>query len=262
LIENTSQSISHKNSILIIEDNEDMREYLEDQFKKFYTIYTASNGEEGLQIALQESPDFIVCDLNMPVMDGIETIRNLRENFTTSHIPVILLTADSSEEKKIHGLETGAVDYITKPFDFKLLKFKIDNYISNRKKLINKFNQEPNLPANVLTNSDQDKQFIEELTRIIDESIGKLDFNIDFLARKTGHSRTNLYNKVKGISGVTPHQYILSIQMKKAALLLEETSYPISEVGLMVGFNDANYFSKSFKKHFGKTPKSYQVELR
>ncbi len=262
LNENTSQSISHRNSILIIEDNVDMREYLEDQFKKFYAIYTACNGEEGLHIALQESPDFIVCDLNMPVMDGIETIRNLRENFTTSHIPVILLTADSSEEKKIHGLETGAVDYITKPFDFKLLKFKIDNYISNRKKLINKFNQEPNLPADVLTNSDQDKQFIKELTRIIDDSIGKIDFNIDFLARKTGHSRTNLYNKVKGITGVTPHQYILSIQMKKAALLLEETSYPISEVGLMVGFNDANYFSKSFKKHFGKTPKSYQVELR
>jgi signal transduction histidine kinase/ligand-binding sensor domain-containing protein/DNA-binding response OmpR family regulator len=262
LDDNTSQSISHKNSILIIEDNVDMREYLKDQFKKFYTTYGACNGEEGLQTALQESPDFIVCDLNMPVMDGFETIRNLRENFTTSHIPVILLTADSSEEKKIHGLETGAVDYITKPFDFKLLKFKIDNYISNRKKLINKFNQEPKLPADVLTNSDQDKQFIEELTGIIDESLGKVDFNIDFLARKTGHSRTNLYNKVKGITGVTPHQYILSIQMKKAALLLQETSYPISEVGLMVGFNDANYFSKSFKKHFGKTPKSYQVELK
>jgi signal transduction histidine kinase/ligand-binding sensor domain-containing protein/DNA-binding response OmpR family regulator len=262
LNENSSQGISHKNSILIIEDNVDMREYLEDQFKKFYFIYKAGNGEEGLNIALQESPDFIVCDLNMPVMDGIETIRNLRENFTTSHIPVILLTADSSEEKKIHGLETGAVDYITKPFDFKLLKFKIDNYISNRKKLINKFNQEPNLPADVLTNSDQDKKFIDELTRVIDESIGNIDFNIDFLAKKTGHSRTNLYNKVKGITGVTPHQYILSIQMKKAALLLEETSYPISEVGLLVGFNDANYFSKSFKKHFGKTPKSYQVELK
>jgi len=262
LNENTSQGISPRNSILIIEDNEDMREYLEDQFKKFYITYGACNGEEGLHTALKESPDFIICDLNMPVMDGIETIRNLRENFTTSHIPVILLTADSSEEMKLNGLETGAVDYITKPFDFKLLKFKIDNYISSRKKLINKFNQEPNLPADVLTNSDQDKQFIEELTGIIDESLGKLDFNIDFLARKTGHSRTNLYNKVKGITGVTPHQYILSIQMKKAALLLEETSYPISEVGLMVGFNDANYFSKSFKKHFGKTPKSYQVDLR
>jgi len=260
LNEDASQSISHINSILIIEDNEDMREYLEGQFKKYYTIYTAGNGEEGLHTALQESPDFIVCDLNMPVMDGIETIRNLRGNFTTSHIPVILLTADSSEEKKIHGLETGAVDYITKPFDFKLLKFKIDNYISNRKKLITKFTQEPHLPADVLTNSDQDKQFIEELTRIIDESIGKIDFNIEFLAKQTGHSRTNLYNKMKGITGVTPHQYIISLQMKKAALLLEETSYPISEVGLMVGFNDANYFSKSFKKHFGKTPKSYRVE--
>jgi AraC-like DNA-binding protein len=198
----------------------------------------------------------------MPVMNGIDTIRNLRENFTTSHIPVILLTADSSEEMELNGLETGAVDYITKPFDFNLLKFKIDNYISNRKKLINKFNQEPNLPADVLTNSDQDKQFIEELTGIIDESLGKLDFNIDYLARKTGHSRTNLYNKMKGITGVTPHQYILSIQMKRAAKLLEETSYPISEVGLMVGFNDANYFSKSIKKHFGRTPKSYQLEVR
>jgi len=162
----------------------------------------------------------------------------------------------------MQGLDTGAVDYITKPYDFKLLKFKIDNYISNRKKLINKFNQEPKLPADVLTNSDQDKKFIEEITGLIDECLGNLDFNIEFLAKKTGHSRTNLYNKMKGITGVTPHQYILSLQMKKAALLLQETSYPISEVGLMVGFNDSNYFSKSFKKHFGKTPKSYQVELR
>ena len=195
-------------------------------------------------------------------MDGIETIKNLRENFNTSHLPIILLTANSSEQKKIEGLEIGANDYITKPFNFKHIKLKIDNIISQRKKIIENFSLDPELPVNVLSNSEQDNLFLEKVKEFIEKNIGKHDFNVDSLSSEMGFSRTIFYKKMKSVSGVTPLGFISTIQMKKAALLLKKTPHSITDISIMVGFNDTNYFSKTFKKHFGKSPKAYQIENR
>jgi signal transduction histidine kinase/ligand-binding sensor domain-containing protein/DNA-binding response OmpR family regulator len=257
-----SRKSEFENSILIIEDNHEMREYLAKKFKNNYSVLTAENGKIGLDIAVNQSPDMIICDVMMPVMDGIETVKNLRKNFNTSHIPVILLTANSSEEKKLEGIETGADDYITKPFNFKLLKLKIDNLVNQRKKIIQSFNTDPDLPANILTKSDMDKDFIEKVKQLIEENLGEPDFTVNTLSSKVGYSRTNFYKKMKGITGETPNGFISTIQMKRAAVLLKETDYAITDVSVLVGFNDKNYFSKLFKKHFGITPKAYQIENR
>ncbi len=258
----TESDNKHDATLLIIEDNEEMRNYLSRKFEPFFNVLTAENGKTGLALAIAKIPDIIVCDLMMPVMDGIETIKNLRENFNTSHLPIILLTANSSEQKKIEGLETGANDYITKPFNFKYIKLKIDNIISQRKKIIENFSLDPELPVNVLSNSEQDNLFLEKVKDFIEKNIGKHDFNVDSLSSEMGFSRTIFYKKMKSVSGVTPLGFINTIQMKKAALLLKKTPHTITDISIMVGFNDTNYFSKSFKKHFGKTPKSYQIENR
>ena len=249
-------------SILIIEDNTSMREYLSKKFKQSFKVFSASNGREGLEKAIKEIPDIIVCDYMMPVMDGIETIRLLRENFNTCHIPIILLTANSSEQKQIEGIKIGADDYITKPFNFKYLKLKIDALISQRNIIIQSFSKNPELSLNILTNSDEDKNFIEKVKQIIEESIGEADFGVNNITSKMGLSRTIFYKKMKDITGETPHKFISTIQMKKAALLLKNTNYTISEIGLISGFNDTNYFSKIFKKYFGTSPKAYQLEHR
>ena len=254
-------SQKHYDQILLIDDNEEMRNYIGNKLKEKYQVLQAANGEKGLQLAIETIPDIIICDLMMPVRDGISTTRELRKNFNTSHIPIILLTANSSDEKRFEGIEMGADDYITKPFDFKYLQLKIDSLIQQRKQLHTRFQQAPELTADTLTRSDQDKIFIQKVTTIINENLGTNSFSVELLAKKTNCSRTNFYKKMKGVTGETPHEFIHTIQMKKAALLLKETNHSIADIGYMVGYNDSNYFSKSFKKHFGKTPKAYQKEM-
>jgi signal transduction histidine kinase/ligand-binding sensor domain-containing protein/AraC-like DNA-binding protein/CheY-like chemotaxis protein len=247
-------------SILIIDDNDEMRAYLCNKFKAFFNVFSAKNGEEGAAMAIKEIPDIIVCDLMMPLLDGIGTIKLLKENFNTCHIPIILLTANSAENKKIEGISIGADDYITKPFNFSYLKLKIDALITQRNKIIQTLSKNPELSLGILTNSEEDKQFVEKVIQLVENSIGEPNFNVDFIASKMGLSRTNFYKKMKEITSETPHEFINTIQMKKAALLLKNTNYTISEISVICGFNDTTYFSKIFKKYFGESPKSYQLE--
>ncbi len=258
--EERSNGTDKPKSILIIDDNDDMREYLQSKFEKHFNVFTAENGKIGVEIATEKLPDIIICDLMMPVLDGIHSVALLRENFNTCHIPIILLTANASEHKKIEGIKIGADDYITKPFNFKYLKLKVDSVIAQRDKMVKSFSKNPELSASILTQSDEDKDFVEQVKKIVEESLGEPDFGINFIMKKLGLSRTVFYKRMKEITGETPHEYISAIQMKKAALLLKSTNYTISEVSGICGFNDANYFSKIFKKYFGQTPKSYQVK--
>ena len=251
-----------ENTILIIEDNDEMKEYLSRKLSKGYNVQMASNGKEGVEIANKILPDLIICDVMMPVMDGMEATRILRDSFNTSHIPIILLTANSSEDKKLEGFEHGADDYINKPFNFKHLQLKIKNIITKRKKLSQSFVNDPELPANILTKSEHDKVFIEKVTAIIEENLNKSDFNVDMLSAEMGCSRTIFYKKMKGITSDTPNKFITTIQMKKAALLLKDTNYSLFDVSIMVGYNDKAYFSRTFKKHFGMTPKAYQLQFK
>ncbi|MDO3693259.1 two-component regulator propeller domain-containing protein [Wenyingzhuangia sp. chi5] len=255
-----TENANKQYSILIIDDNDEMRDYLGTKFQQYFNVFTAENGKTGVEAAIKEVPDIIVCDLMMPLVDGIGAIKLLRENFNTCHIPIVLLTANSSEHKKIEGIKIGADDYITKPFNFKYLKLKIDALINQRNIIIQSFSKNPELSMDILTNTDEDKKFIEQVKLIVEETIGEADFSINLILSKMGLSRTVFYKKMKEITGETPHEFISTIQMKKAALLLKNTNYTIAEVSLTCGFNDANYFSKIFKKYFGQTPKTYQVE--
>lgn len=249
----------HIHSILIIDDNDEMRDYLCDKFAAFFNVLSAKNGQEGAATAIKEIPDVIVCDLMMPVMDGMGAVQLLKENFNTCHIPIILLTANSAENKKMEGIRIGADDYINKPFNFSYLKLKIDALITQRNKIIQTLSKNPELSLGILTNSEEDRQFIEKVTKLVEKSIGEPYFNVDFIASELGLSRNIFYKKMKEITSETPHEFITTIQMKKAALLLKNTNYTIADVSVICGFNDTNYFSKIFKKYFGESPKSYQV---
>ncbi|KJD34748.1 hypothetical protein PK35_03095 [Tamlana nanhaiensis] len=252
--------VKKSKSILIIDDNNDIRDYLKSKFSKHFSVLTAENGKVGLDVAIKKLPDIIICDLMMPVLDGLNTVKLLRENFNTCHIPIILLTANASEYKKIEGIKIGADDYITKPFNFKYLKLKVDSVIEQRDKMIKSFSKNPTLSSSILTQSNEDKTFVDKVKNIVENSIGEPNFGINFILEKLGLSRTVFYKKMKEITGETPHEFISTIQMKKAALLLKSTNYTISEISQICGFNDANYFSKIFKKYFGQTPKSFQLK--
>lgn len=249
----------HKNkTMLIIEDNQDMQRYLCKKFDPLFNVITAVNGEEGVKCAIHKLPDIIICDVMMPVMNGIETIKLLRENFNTCHIPIILLTANSSEQKKIEGIKIGADDFINKPFNFNHLRLKVDALIAQRDKIIKSFTKNPELSLNIITNSEDDKNFIEKVKQLVEESEGGVNVNI--IGAEMGFSRTGFYTKIKDITGESPHEFIKVIQMKKAALLLKSTNYTITEIASICGFGDGNYFSKVFKKHFKKSPKAYQID--
>ncbi|MEL0457356.1 two-component regulator propeller domain-containing protein [Flavobacteriaceae bacterium SZ-1-7] len=260
--EATEKEAGIADSILIIEDSNDMRLYLEKKFKYFSKVFTAKNGKEGVELAIKEIPGIIICDLMMPVMDGIEVVETLRDNFNTCHIPIILLTANSSQQKKLEGIKTGADDYINKPFDINHLKVKVDALIAQRKKIIDSFSKNPELSIEILTDDEENKNFVKSLKKVIEDSMGEANFSIDSTAAKLGLSRSLFYTKMKEVTGGTPNEFIKTVQLKKAARLLEETNYPIPEISLICGFNDHRYFAKIFKSYFNKTPKQYQLDRK
>lgn len=249
-------------SLLIIEDNNELRNYLCQMFDSTFNVLSAKNGREGVDLCLTQIPNLIICDLMMPVMDGVETIRIIKDNFNTSHIPIILLTANISEDKKMEALSLGADDYINKPFNIAYLRFKIDVLISNRNKIINNLSKTPELSSSILTNSEEDKIFIENVKKMVEDSMGESNFSLEFIASKMGLSRSKFYKRIKEILGETPHEFISVIQMKKAELLIRETNYTIPEIALICGYSDYRYFAKIFKKHFGKSPKEYQISQK
>ncbi|MFG6686721.1 two-component regulator propeller domain-containing protein [Mariniflexile sp. HNIBRBA6329] len=250
------------NSILIIEDNDELRKYLQKMFDASFNVFTAKNGQEGVALCIEKIPDIVICDLMMPVMDGVETIKIIKDNFNTNHIPIILLTANASEDKKMEVIELGADDYINKPFNVAYLKFKIDVLIAQRKKIINNLSKNPELSLSVMTNSEADKIFVERVKEIVENSMGELNFSLDFIASQLGLSRTVFFKKIKETVGETPHEFISEIQLKKAELLIRETNYTIADIGIICGYNDRRYFAKIFKKKYGKSPKEYQIFQR
>jgi signal transduction histidine kinase/CheY-like chemotaxis protein len=243
--------------ILIIEDNEDMLKYLADELSSDYQVNIASNGMDGLKMVQTQVPDLIICDIMMPVMDGYELCNHVKTNELTSHIPVILLTAKSSEEYLILGLKYGADDYITKPFNPGILKLRIHNILENRIHLSKKFRSElDSIPANIKL-SEIDQGFLEKLVKIIEDNIDDSNINGDRLASDLGVSKGNLYKKLKALTGLTVNIFIRNIRLKIAAKLLRKGNYNISEVAYAVGFNNPKYFSTCFSELFDMSPKEY-----
>jgi len=251
------ESLVERESILIIEDDHDLRAYLKNSLKTHYTILEASNGLEGINQAINHLPDIIISDIMMPEMDGIEMCKELKENIKTSHIPILLLTAKTAEEHIKIGLEAGAWDYITKPFNTQSLHQKIVNILNTRNKF-REFLIKQNITVEVKKHySPYDQKLITKISKIIEDNIGNPDFSTKDFASEIGLSRMQLHRKLKALLGQTTTSFINTIKMQYAAKMFDEGCDRIQEAMDAVGVNSYTHFNYIFKKHTGKTATKY-----
>ncbi|NAS12992.1 hybrid sensor histidine kinase/response regulator transcription factor [Poritiphilus flavus] len=243
-----------KENILLIEDNAELRDYVDEYLSEFYRVYSAENGKEGLLLCRQVKPILCVADIMMPVMDGLQFCQELKKDATISHIPVILLTARSENEDKVRGFNVGADGYLVKPFDPSLLYTRIVNIINSRKELKAKFSGEAESEFSLLTHSPIDEEFMEKVTHLIDDNIAENNLTTSYLCRELGMSSSKLYRKIKELTDLAPNEFIRTVRLKKGATLLKSRRYNVSEVAVLVGFNDPLYFSRCFRKQFGYPP--------
>ena len=246
-----------KLTILIVEDHKVLRSFMKNLLKEEYNVIGAENGEIGMKKALKFVPDLIVSDVIMPKMVGTELCAKIKENIKTSHIPVILLTSRSSLIYKIEGLESGADDYISKPFNLIEFKLRIKNLLDSTQRLKTKFSAEDNFSPSEITVSSLDEELLKKAFKIVEENISNEQFDIPFFCSELGVSRTMLFTKIKAWTNFTPNEFIHEIRMKRAAQLLEQNKINISQISYKVGFNNPKYFSKCFQKKFGETPTQY-----
>ena len=243
--------------ILTIEDNKEFQHLLHKQLSNNYQLVQCENGKEALEIIEKESVDIIICDIMMPVMDGLEFCKTIKEDLRFSHIPVILLTAKSNLESKIEGISSGADEYIEKPYSIEYLRARIDNLLENRRKIQEAFKKSPEIAFKTLTHSKADEDFLKRLIEIIYENLDNPELNIDKLANDMAISRSTLYRKIKNVSELSPNDFIQLIRLKRSAELIKENQYQISEIAYMTGFSSPNYFSKCFFNQFGVNPKDF-----
>jgi DNA-binding response OmpR family regulator/nitrogen-specific signal transduction histidine kinase len=241
-------------TILVVEDNNELREYLAAHFEHKFKVIQATDGVEGLRMAKETNSDIILTDVQMPNMNGYEFCKEIRRNFDTSHIPVVMLTANDTTDNHIEGLSTGADAYLTKPFDIKLLDTVLNTVLDNRRKLRTKFmgiEQTENLEE---TLPQKDIDFILELKLFIEENMMNQDLNVELIAGHFAVSLAQLHRKIKSLTGSTPNNLIKSIRLKKAYKLIKEEGFRVSEAAYQTGFSDPNYFTTCFKKEFGENP--------
>ncbi len=249
----------NKRKVLIIEDDNDIRKLLKEEIGTYFEVEVAEDGISGYEKASTYDADLIICDVLMPGMTGFEVTKKLKNDFQTCHIPIILLTALSSQEKQLEGIEAGADAYISKPFSTKYLLTRIFRLIEQRDKLREKFSKEPGMVHTTMYTTDRDKEFIDRMTAILEKNIVRPEFSVEEFAQIMNLSRTVFYQKVKGITGYAPIEYLRIVRMKKAAeIILTQSNLTIAEVGYKVGYNDPFYFSKCFKSQFGVSPSVYK----
>lgn len=259
----------NKPVLLVVEDNKELRDFLKTAFRNDFCLIEAADGEEGLVRARTSMPDMIISDIMMPRKDGIELLRDLRSDVTTSHIPVILLTAKSTVENRIEGIELGADDYLSKPFSINYLKVRIMNILERRRRLQEYYCSAPTaiLKESMLEEAQQtlvdtittnDQLFMKRLLDGIYKHLDNGDLKIEALAKEIGMNRAIFFNKVKNLTGLAPVEFLKEVRLKQAAKLILSTDLNMSQIAFQVGFNDAHYFSKCFKRQFGVTPSAYQ----
>jgi DNA-binding response OmpR family regulator len=253
--QNDIEKSEDKTIILVVEDNYDMREYIKASLSDIYQIEEAVNGEQGVRIAESIIPDLIISDLMMPKMDGNELTRILKNDERTSHIPIILLTAKSGQENKIVGLQTGADDYLTKPFDLQELRVRVENLINIRKKLQEKFRK-----GGFIYRPEEkklsiiDSKFMSKVNEVIEKHLSEEEFSIEEFGSEVGMSRSQLHRKLRALIGKSPSQYVRTVRLARAKKMIEEETGNVSEVAYSVGFSSPAYFSKCFKEEFGYPP--------
>lgn len=243
-------------TIIVVEDNKDLREYIIGLLKDSYNILFAENGNLGLELLKSKNIDLVISDVMMPIMDGFEFCQTIKSQIETSHIPVILLTALSSAENTSTGLDKGADAYISKPFEEQVLLSQIANLLNQRKRLQESFAKRF-VSKQAIDVGSLDNYFLNKINSVVEENISNENFTVDILAGNMGLSRSQLHRKLKQISNHSASEYITMVRIKKATTLLATKSYNVDEVAFKVGFNSHSYFSKCFKKIHGLTPKEY-----
>ncbi|GAA4317621.1 hybrid sensor histidine kinase/response regulator transcription factor [Mucilaginibacter gynuensis] len=256
------QLATDNKSLLIIDDNNDIREYIKQVFKLDYILYEADNGEDGYRMIKEHLPDIVICDVMMQGMSGIELCNLVKEDITISHVPIVLLTASASPEIKLKGIEGGADDYISKPFDKEILKARVAGILKSKNNLQKYFYNEITLNSNNLRISAEYKDFLDNCIRIVELHITEPDFTIQVLADEIGMSRSNLYKKIKSVSGQSANGFIRFIRLRKAAEIFINTDNTILETSYLVGINDAKYFREQFNKVFNMNPSQYIKKYR
>ena len=245
--------------ILTVEDNEDIRTHITDHLTEYY-VMEAVDGVAGLQVAIEHLPDLVITDLMMPRMDGVELCEKLKTDERTSHIPVIMLTARTSVEDRIKGLETGADDYLTKPFNMKELRVRVKNLILQRRKLRERFRKELMLEPRDIAVTSADERFIRQTMEIIEKYISDQEFSVEQLGSELAMSRMQLFRKIKALTDQSPSEYIRTIRLKRAAQLIESNYGNLAEITYEVGFNHPSYFAKCFRELYGVAPSAYGKE--
>lgn len=243
--------------VLVVEDNAELRVYIYNNLSSQYDVRDAGNGREALQVITEGwMPDIVITDLMMPEMDGMELIEALRNDFNTSHIPIVMITAKHEDDTHVRAMKYGADGYIAKPFSMELLKAGIDNIFERRKEVIRKPGKVEISPEEIVI-TDRDEQLIKKVMTWLEENVADPDVTVEQLATYVGMGRTSMYNKIKGLTGKSPVELIQDFRMEKAKFYLRSGQYSVSETSYKVGFSDPGYFSRCFKKHYGMSPADY-----
>lgn len=254
--ENTGvEESADKEMVLVIDDNQDVRDYVKMLLQDKYVVVEAVNGLEGVKQAMKYVPDVVVCDVMMPVMDGIACCKRLKSELQTSHIPVLMLTAYAMDEQRIQGYDSGADAYLTKPFNAKLLMTRIRNLIDNRKRL--KSLAEDVTGGGKQSLGEVDKGFVEKLKTLIDEKMGDSELSVEDLGAELGLGRVQLYRKTKSLTGYAPNELLRIARLRKAASLLASSEKTVAEITYEVGFSSPSYFTKCYKDYFGESPSEF-----
>lgn len=254
--ENTGvEESADKEMVLVIDDNQDVRDYVKMLLQDKYVVVEAVNGLEGVKQAMKYVPDVVVCDVMMPVMDGIACCKRLKSELQTSHIPVLMLTAYAMDEQRIQGYDSGADAYLTKPFNAKLLMTRIRNLIDNRKRL--KSLAEDVMGGGKQSLGEVDKGFVEKLKTLIDEKMGDSELSVEDLGAELGLGRVQLYRKTKSLTGYAPNELLRIARLRKAASLLASSEKTVAEITYEVGFSSPSYFTKCYKDYFGESPSEF-----
>lgn len=248
----------YSSTILIVDDQKELRTFIREAFENEFNVFEASNGLDGLRIARKQQPTLIISDVMMPIMDGIEFSKKVRNDISISHTPIVLLTAKTGEKDEIEGLLSGADAYVNKPFSLKVLKSRVDILIENRKKLIKKYSLSIEENLTVLGSNPIDRDFLEKFEKVLSNQFMFSDLSMEELASEMSMSASGFYKKVKSVTGSSPVEFVRTYRLKKGAQLLKSTNITVTEVSEKTGFGTQQYFSNSFRNHFGVSPLEYR----
>ncbi|MEM8967093.1 MAG: response regulator, partial [Bacteroidota bacterium] len=243
--------------LLLVEDNIDLRRYICDHLSTQFQVLEAVHGKEGLEMATEQIPDIIISDVMMPEMDGVELTHRLKNDECTSHIPILMLTARDDTETKRAGFQTGADQYLTKPFDVEELLDRLQSLLKQRHLLREKYGREVTLRPQDITVNDHDAAFLERCLRLVEDHLSDTEFGVEQMQREIGMSRMQLHRKLKALTNQSATEFVRDIRLQKAAQMLEQNGTQVAEVAYDVGFNHLSYFAKSFKEKFGLSPSEY-----